>query len=101
MNKTATILHELTAEQIANYFQVLEKQIAELKAKFQPKEPPEYLTRKDLAQLFKCDLSTIHNWCVKGKLKPYGIGNRVYFLRSEVEGSLIPLIPNKIQANDY
>jgi len=94
MNKTATILHDLTPEQITNYFQSLERQISELKNQFQPKIPTEYLTRKELAKLLKCDLSTIHNWCVKGKLKPYGIGNRVYFKRSEIEANLVPLSVN-------
>ncbi|HRH10403.1 MAG TPA: helix-turn-helix domain-containing protein [Bacteroidia bacterium] len=36
----------------------------------------------------------MHNWCVKGKLKPYGIGNRVYFKRSEIEANLVPLSVN-------
>lgn len=53
--------------------------------------PNEYLTRQEVAQMFKVDLSTIHNWCKSGKLKPLGIGARVYFLRAELEQSLTPL----------
>lgn len=66
-------------------------QLEELKKDFQPKEPTEWLTRNDLKQLLKVDLSTIHNWCKKGKLKSYGIGARVYFKRDEVESLLTPL----------
>ncbi|MCW3786840.1 helix-turn-helix domain-containing protein [Plebeiibacterium sediminum] len=66
-------------------------QLEELKKDFQPKEPTEWLTRNDLKQLLKVDLSTIHNWCKKGKLKSYGIGSRVYFKRSEIEEMLTPL----------
>lgn len=51
----------------------------------------EYLSRKEVADLLKIELSTLHNWCKKGKLKPYGIGNRVYFLRSDIEKALTPL----------
>lgn len=57
----------------------------------QPKRSDEYLTRQEVADLFKVDLSTIHNWCKQGKLKPYGIGSRVYFLRSDIDNCLIPL----------
>ena len=58
---------------------------------FKPKEPNEYLTRKEIAIMFNVDISTIHNWCKSKKLKPLGIGSRVYFLRADIEQSLIPL----------
>lgn len=58
---------------------------------FQPKQPNEYLTRQEVAELFKVDISTIHNWCKKGRLKPYGIGARVYFLRADIDNCLTPL----------
>lgn len=58
---------------------------------FQPTQPEEYLTRKDVAQLLKVDLSTIANWNKSGKLKPLGIGGRVYYLKSDVINSLQPL----------
>ncbi len=58
---------------------------------YTPKQPNEYLTRQEVAQMFDVDLSTIHNWCKSKKLNPLGIGSRVYFLRSEIEASLTPL----------
>lgn len=66
-------------------------QLETLKKDFKPQEPEEYLTRHEVAKLLKCDISTIHNWTTKGKLKPYGIGNRVYYKRVEIERCLIPL----------
>ncbi|WP_309608437.1 helix-turn-helix domain-containing protein [Flavobacterium sp.] len=66
-------------------------QLETLKKDFKPQEPEEYLTRHEVAKLLKCDISTIHNWTAKGKLKPYGIGNRVYYKRVEIEQCLIPL----------
>ncbi len=69
----------------------VESQIDDLKKHFQPKEPNEYLTRQEVAQMFGVDISTIHNWSKRGVLKPQGIGGRVYFLRSEIESSVKPL----------
>lgn len=95
----STILHNVTAEQITDLFEGLQNQIKELKQNFEPKTPTEYITRSELAEMLKCDLSTIHNWCKKGKIQPYGIGNRVYFKRSEIEAVLLPFGKKK-GAND-
>ncbi|MCR9154774.1 MAG: helix-turn-helix domain-containing protein [Bacteroidetes bacterium] len=62
-----------------------------LKKEFQPKEPTKYLTRAEVAKMLQIDLSTLHSWVKKGKLKSYGIGHRVYFKRSEIETALQPL----------
>ena len=58
---------------------------AQLSAQFQPKEPTEYLTRSEICKLLKIDLSSLHRWRKEGKIPSYGLGNRVYFKRSEVE----------------
>lgn len=87
----STLIHNITAEEITKMFESLQNQIADLKQNFEPKVPEEYLTRAEVKELLKCDLSTIHNWCKKGKLKPLGIGSRVYFKRSDIEAILIPL----------
>lgn len=54
-------------------------------------KPNDYLTRAEVAKMFHVDISTIANWQRKGILNPLGIGNRVLFLRSEVEASVKPL----------
>lgn len=69
----------------------VQQQIESLKAEFQPKEPTDYMTRQEVKELLKIDLSTLHYWTKKGKLISYGIGNRVYYKRSDVEASLIRL----------
>lgn len=71
----------------------VKEEIQELKTKFQPKIPVEYLSRKEVAELLKVNLSTIHNYCKSKKLKAYSLGNRVYFKRSEVEAVLIHVNP--------
>lgn len=71
----------------------IKSQLDTLKKDINPvQSKEEYLSRKEVAELLKIELSTLHNWCKKGKLIPYGIGNRVYFLRSDIEKALKPLI---------
>lgn len=81
---------QITPEQLQEaILQGVKSQLDELKKEFQPKEPEEYLTRSEVSQLLDIDLSTVHNWSRSGRLKRYGIGNRVYFKRSEIEASLM------------
>jgi excisionase family DNA binding protein len=87
-----TILNNVSPEQLTEtILNGVDERINQLKANFQPKEPTEYLTRNEVKRLLKVDLSTVHNWTKKGKLKSYGIGNRVYYKRQEVEQTFIPL----------
>ena len=89
---TSTILENVTPEQLTEaILKGVDERINDLKANFQPKEPTEYLTRNEVKELLKVDLSTIHNYTKKGKLKSYGIGNREYYKRHEVENVLKPL----------
>jgi len=69
----------------------VKNQLQEFLKLYQPKQPSEYLTRQQVAQMFNVDISTVHNWGKSGKLKPLGLGARVYFLRSDIEQSLTPL----------
>lgn len=69
----------------------LGSKIDSLKSEFQPKEPAVFLTRNEVRDMLKCDLSTVHNLTKRGKLKAYGIGGRVYYKRSEVEEAIKPL----------
>lgn len=73
---------------------VIRNELTEIKKNFEPKTPAEYLTRNDVAEMLSCDISSVHNWTKKGKLIPYGIANRVYYKRSEVEAALLPFGKN-------
>lgn len=44
----------------------------------------EILSRKDLSKLFGVSFVTIHDWVHRGLLKPYKMGNRTFFRRTEV-----------------
>lgn len=71
--------------------QGVKEEIGELKSSYQPKSPEELLTRTETAELLKINISTLSNWTKQGKLKSYGIGNRVYYKRSEIMQSIIEL----------
>ena len=57
----------------------------QLKKEFQPKEPTHYLTRQEVCKMLHIDLSTLHRWRKDGTLVAYGLGNRIYFKRNEIE----------------
>ncbi len=98
--KQSIILHDVSPEEIANLFQGLQQQLTDLKKNLEPKKPTELLTRNEVAELLKVDLSTIHNWCKNGKLLPFGIGNRIYFKRSDIENTLVNLSKKKGAENE-
>jgi len=80
----------ITPEKVLDAFdKLVESRLQNLKRHFEPKNPTEFLTRKEVAEMLKIDLSTVHNWTKSKKLKAYSIGNRVYFKRVEVEESII------------
>ncbi len=47
-------------------------------------EPDEFITRQDVADMFKITLPTVHAWMNAGILKPYKIANKTRFIRGEV-----------------
>jgi excisionase family DNA binding protein len=98
--RNSTIIHEVSPDEIANLFHGLQQQLKELKMNLEPKKPTELLTRNEVAELLKVDLSTIHNWCKKNKLIPFGIGNRIYFKRSDIESALVNLGKKKGDDHD-
>ena len=67
------------------------KRFDELKQHLQTKEIPKYLTRKQVSKMLSVDISSIHNYTVKGILQSHQIGGRILYLLSEVESSIIKL----------
>ena len=74
-----------------NDIENIKQELINLKKSFQPKEPTEFLTRQETAELLKVDLSTIHNYSKRKILQPWGIQGRVYYKRKEVENSIVKL----------
>lgn len=67
----------------------LASDIKSIHANFQPKEPPQYLSRQQVADMFGISLVTVGEWTQKGILTAYRLGNRVYFKRHEIEAALV------------
>jgi excisionase family DNA binding protein len=80
-----------TVAKVYSEISIIRNQLNELKNSFEPKSPTAWLTRQEVADMLKCDPSTVHNWTKKGKLKKYCIGDRAYYKRSEVEAALIAI----------
>ena len=74
MNST-TILHNLSPDEIAKQFQRLEELIIKITSTIGKKQIDEFVTREEVAEILKCDLSTVHNWTKKGYLKKYAMGD--------------------------
>lgn len=80
---------QVTPNELANLIsESVKTQIQELvnaTNKEQPQNDSEiYLTRKDAAAFFKVSLVSIHAWMKDGIIKPYKVGNRTYFKKSEL-----------------
>ena len=74
--------------------QVLKTELEDLITNQKPQNLNEYLTRKEVAQMLKIDLSSVHNWSKRGILKPYKLGNRVYFKLEELQNSFVEFKTN-------
>lgn len=78
-------------EELQRDINLIKSQIEDLKKNFEPKDPPQYLTRQEVADMFRINLSTVHNWTKRGILISVGIGGRRYFLRSDIEKVIVKL----------
>lgn len=58
-----------------------------------PTPRTEILSREEAATLLDISIKSLTRWTKRGRLKSYGLGNRVYYKRHEIEDALIPLNP--------
>ena len=72
-------------------------EIKSLAQNFQPINPPEYLTRQEVAEILKVSLVTLSDWNKKKILNPYRLGNLIRYKRSEIEQALISINSKKVQ----
>lgn len=80
-----TQLHGTTPEELTEIIlKGVDARLEELKKNFQPKEPEEFLTRKQACDLLSISYGTLHEWANKGILKTLKKGNRTYYSRSQI-----------------
>ena len=79
---------QVTPNELANLIsESVKSQIQELvnaSTKERPKDQNDLLSRKETAVFFKVSLVSIHSWMKDGIIKPYKVGNRTYFKKSEL-----------------
>ena len=78
-------LTEIIADKLADK---IETRIAKL---ISSQNDEELLTRTETAEFLKINFTTLWNWTKKGKVTAYGIGNRVYYKRGELNKALIQI----------
>ena len=76
---------------IQNAQEFRENLFTELKQQIQNNLNNKYLTRLEVAKLFKVSKSSVYNWTRKGILNTYQIGGRVFYKLEEVEDALVKL----------
>jgi hypothetical protein len=84
-------VQNIDASSLQALFTRLENQISEIKEHYQPKEPAQWLTRLEVAEMFKITLPTVHAWANKGLIKSYKIANKTRFKQSEIEHALVAI----------
>ena len=91
---------QVTPNELANLIsESVRTQIQELvnaSTKEQPKTENDLLSRKETADFFKVSVVSIHTWMKDEIIKPYKIGNRTYFKKSELLNALVPLVSNNL-----
>ena len=56
---------------------------------FKPSENEDLMTVEETLQFLKCSKQALWNWRKKGILPSYRLGNRVYYLKSDVYNNLV------------
>jgi len=90
MTKNVIQIENIEADELINRLDKLEGAITALCSQPQKEaQPPtDYITRKEVAKIFKITLTTVNDWTNKGILIAYKVANRVYYKQSEVEAAL-------------
>jgi|AntRauTorckE5430_2_1112549.scaffolds.fasta_scaffold270075_1 hypothetical protein len=79
-------------EQLREDILSLKSELAEIKLNLQkPTENTKYLGRKEVAKLLNVNISSIHNYTVKGILTAFQLGGKIYYKKAEIEAAMIEL----------
>ena len=77
---------KLTKQQLDSLIKAeVEKQTSKLKNE----KPIEFLTRDEVCDMLKINMTSVKNWSKKGLLQPIRVQRRVYFRRDEIEQMML------------
>lgn len=97
MTTNATLIENLTAEQLSENFRAIVRE--ELSA-LQPKEAiPTYLSREEVCKSLKISLPTLNVYTKKGIIRGSKVGTRVLYLASDVQDALVDATLMKFRRN--
>jgi Helix-turn-helix domain len=82
------LIQGYTIEQLADALKPLLQLTTEAKSQ---QETNELITREETCELLSINKTSLWKHTKSGKLKSYGIGNRVYYKRNEVLQAVKPL----------
>ncbi|MDD2986185.1 helix-turn-helix domain-containing protein [Flavobacterium sp.] len=92
MLNNSIILQNLTEEQLVKLIsQVFTEQLKEFKKDFEQTPENDLLTRDEVCKMLNFNKTSLWKHTKSGRLKSYGIGNRVLYKRSEVLEAVKPL----------
>lgn len=84
---TEILLNGITVQQLAEaLLPLLQKPIVESN-----QATNELIGRKETCAILHCNFTTLHKHTKSGRLKSYGIGNRILYKKSEVLESVKPI----------
>jgi hypothetical protein len=79
-------------EQLREDILSLKSELAEIKLNLQkPTENTKYLGRKEVAEMLNVNISSVHNYTVKGILTAFQLGGKVYYRKVDIEAAMIEL----------
>lgn len=94
MEKQVLQIENLEAQTLLSRLHILKTELQEIRQELK-KQPTDFLTRSDVANMFTVSLVTVSDWTAKGLLKSYKIANRVYYKRGEIEQALTEIHPKR------
>lgn len=91
MIKTVIEIENISVEELVAMISNSVLDVLESRLKLLQKESDQQLllTRAETAKYLHVNMTTLWNWTKKGKIKAYGIGNRVYYKKNEIDKAII------------
>lgn len=87
--ENAIILHNVTLSELESLIsRAVKIQLEEFFDKKLPNEKEILLTRDEACQFLRICKTSLWKWMKNGKIKAYGIGNRVYYKKAELIESI-------------